>query len=232
MTPAPEPALILCAHGTRDPHGQEVIEAVAQAARAALGVDVRLAYVDVQEPTIADVVAGIERSGEVPRAVVVPFLLAGGYHVHVDIAEATADRPDVAVSTPMGPDPRLTAILLDRIAQAGVAPGTALVMSPAGSSDARSARDSERVLHDLARQWDGPVRIGYASGIEPTVAQAVAAAREAGAERVAVASYLLAPGVFQRSLSRAGADLVTAPLAPDERIVEIIAERYRDAGGA
>ena len=64
----------------------------------------------------------------------------------------------------------------------------------------------------------------------PTVADAVAAARaRTDGAPVAVASYLLAPGSFQRRVEAAGSDVVTGPLAPDPRIVEIVVARYRDA---
>ena len=126
--------------------------------------------------------------------------------------------------------------MLDRIVAAQVHPTATLVLAPAGSSDPRSTKDTERVLDELRLTWDGPVRVGYASGKEPSVTQAVSAARAYGEDDedgdVAVVSYLLSPGQFQRSLDAAGADHVTGPLAPDSRIIEIIAERYCDAGGA
>jgi sirohydrochlorin ferrochelatase len=230
------PVLILCAHGTRDPEGQQVVLDVAHEARVALEVEVRVAYVDVQEPTIDDVVASIPVSEDGIAAIIVPYLLAGGYHVHVDIARAVKDRPDVIAAPPLGPDKRLVAIMLDRIVAARVHPTATLVLAPAGSSDPRSTRDTERVLDQLRLTWNGPVRVGYAAGIEPTVTQAVSAARAYGEDDedgdVAVVSYLLSPGYFQSTLDKAGADHVTAPLAPDSRIIEIIAERYCDAGGA
>jgi len=230
------PILILCAHGTRDPAGQASVEAMAEAVRARLGVDVRLAYVDVQEPSIDEVVLGIPEREDGVAAVVVPYLLAGGYHVHVDIADAVRTRPDVVTAPALGPHPRLIAIVRDRIAAAAVHPTATLVLAPAGSSDSRSQADTERTLDQLRLAWDGPVRVGYAAGIEPTVAQAVAAARANGEYEedsdVAVVSYLLSPGFFQDRLGEAGADHVTAPLAPDERLVDIIADRYRDAGGS
>ena len=231
-----QPILILCAHGTKDPEGQAVTLGVAQQVRDALGVDVVLAYVDVQEPTIDSVVDSIPVSQTGFAAIVVPFLLAGGYHVHVDIARAVRDRPDVVAAPALGPDKRLMSILGDRIKQADVHSTATLVLAPAGSSDPRSQADTEATLDALRLRWDGPVRVGYASGIEPTAEAAVRSARahgEADADgEVAVVSYLLAPGFFQDSLRRAGADRVTAPLAPDPRIIDVIADRYRGAGGA
>ena len=166
---------------------------------------------------------------------VVPYLLAGGYHVHVDIANAVRTRPDVVAALPLGPDPRLISIVRDRVSEAAVHPTATLVLAAAGSSDERSQADTERTLDALRLAWDGPVRLGYAAGIEPTVAQAVEAARRYGeAEEdgdVAVVSYLLSPGFFQDRLGEAGADHVTGPLAPDERLIDIIADRYIAAGG-
>jgi sirohydrochlorin ferrochelatase len=209
---------------------------MAQRVHQRLGVEVRLAYVDVQEPAIDEVVLGIPERSDGVAAVVVPYLLAGGYHVHVDIANAVRDRPDVITAPPLGPDHRLIEILKDRVAEAAVKPTATLVLAPAGSSDSRAQADTDRTLDDLRLAWDGPVRIGYAAGIEPTVFQAVEAARANGEDEedgdVAVVSYLLSPGFFQDKLGEAGADHVTDPLAPDERLVDIIVDRYRDAGGA
>ncbi|MDP9427453.1 MAG: sirohydrochlorin chelatase, partial [Actinomycetota bacterium] len=58
------------------------------------------------------------------------------------------------------------------------------------------------------------------------VPDAVAAARAAGARRVVLAAYLLAPGHFHDKLAGAGADAVTAPLLPDERIAAVLLDRY------
>jgi hypothetical protein len=58
------------------------------------------------------------------------------------------------------------------------------------------------------------------------VPEAVAEARRAGARRVVLAAYLLAPGHFHDKLTAAGADAVTAPLLPDERIAAVLLDRY------
>ncbi len=44
-----------------------------------------------------------------------------------------------------------------------------------------------------------------------------------------IASYLLAPGFFHDRLLVAGADVVTAPLAPDTRLADVVLDRYREA---
>ncbi|WP_051684028.1 sirohydrochlorin chelatase [Blastococcus sp. URHD0036] len=226
-----DPVLVACAHGTRNPTGRRLIAGLALAARELRpGLDTTAAFVDVQPPTVADVVAGLAADGR--RAVVVPLLLSGGYHVHVDIADAVRGSAGVVAARPLGPDPRLAEVLTDRLLAAGADRDdarTAIVLAAAGSSDPRSVADVEGTAAVLQRSWAGPVTTGYGSAAQPPVAEAVAAARGAGADRVVVAAYLLAPGHFAGKLAGAGADVVTAPLLPDPRIAAILLDRY-DAG--
>ena len=220
--------LVACAHGTRNPTGRRLIAELALAARALRpGLVTTAAFVDVQPPTVVDVVAELARAGR--SAVVVPLLLSGGYHVHVDIAAAVADADGAVAARPLGPDPRLVAVLHDRLVQAGADPRdplTAVVLAAAGSSDSRAVADVESTADLLQRSWAGPVTTGYGSAALPTVAEAVTASWRAGAERVVVAAYLLAPGHFHDKLADTGADAVTAPLLPDERIAAILLDRY------
>ena len=60
----------------------------------------------------------------------------------------------------------------------------------------------------------------------PTVESAVATLRGRGAPRVAVATYLLFPGLFADKLAAAGADVVSAPLASAPEVVELVLARY------
>jgi sirohydrochlorin ferrochelatase len=228
---AEPPRLVVCAHGTRDPLGRATVRAVVDAVAERLtGVEVLEAFVDVHGPDVVDVVGAIP-VGDRVSGVVVPLLLAAGYHVHVDIADAVASRPDVVATPALGPDDRLVDLLLDRLAAVGAGEGQPVVLAPAGSSDPRAQADSAEVAARLATRWGGPVTLGFAAGPEPTVADAVASARASGARRVAVASYLLAPGFFQRRIEESGADVVTGPLAPDERLVDIVVDRYLAAVG-
>jgi len=222
------PVLVACAHGTRNPTGRRLIAELALAARRLRpGLETIAAFVDVQPPTVVDVVAGLAAEGR--PAVVVPLLLSGGYHVHVDIAGAVAGHPSAVPAAPLGPDPRLVEVLADRLLEAGADPRdplTAVVLAAAGSSDARAITDVEETADMLQRSWAGPVTTGYGAAAQPTVPDAVAQARLAGAERVVVAAYLLAPGHFAEKLAAAGADAVTAPLLPDDRVAAVLLDRY------
>ncbi|HEX2072619.1 MAG TPA: CbiX/SirB N-terminal domain-containing protein [Geodermatophilus sp.] len=222
------PVLVACAHGTRNPTGRRLIAELALAARRLRpGLVTTAAFVDVQPPTVVDVVGELAGAGR--AAVVVPLLLSGGYHVHVDIADAVRAHATARAARPLGPDPRLVAVLHDRLRAAGADPGdpaTAVVLAAAGSSDPRSVADVENTAALLQQGWAGPVTTGYGSAARPAVPDAVTAARRTGAGRVVVASYLLAPGHFADKLAAAGADAVTAPLLPDERIAAVLLDRY------
>ena len=239
---APRPVLVGCSHGTADPAGRATIHALlADVARARPDLDVREAFVDVQEPRVATVVADAlgDRGVDAPSVVVVPLLLSGGFHVPVDIAQAVGGTRAVAAA-PLGPDPRLVELLDARLAQAGAVDADAVVLAAAGSSDARSVAQVEEVVRLLAARRDGPVTVGYGSAAHPRVPDAVAVARADAARRAAVtgtpwsgrvviASYLLAPGYFHDRLQEAGADLVTAPLGPDPRLARVVLARYDEA---
>ncbi|SDR80315.1 sirohydrochlorin chelatase [Paraoerskovia marina] len=249
MTTSPRnPAVLVgCSHGTDSPDGQAAVTALLDDVRARRpDLDVRETYVDVQHPQLPDVLAGVVEPGapgavgdptaEPQDAVVVPLLLSAGFHVYVDVTEAVADHDaataDAVRTGALGPDPRLVEILRARLASVGLLPGDAVVLGAAGSSDARAVEAVEEVAEGLRARLEVPVTIGYGSKATPTVPEAVAAAREAGATRVVIAAYLLAPGVFLDKLADAGADVVTDALAPDPLLTDIVLDRYADGVAA
>jgi len=218
--------LVGCSHGTDNTDGREAIRSILTDVRAARpDLDVREAFVDVQIPEVAAVVADAVAGGG--EAVVVPLLLSVGFHVRVDIAEAV-DREGASAAPPLGPDDRLVAILRDRLDAVGLTSDDVVVLAAAGSTDPAAAVAVEAVAAGLTDALEQPVTIGYGAGASPTVPQAVADAR-AGLTpggRVVVASYLLAPGYFHDRVLEAGADVVSAPLAPDPRLAQIVLDRF------
>jgi sirohydrochlorin ferrochelatase len=227
--------LVACSHGTGDVTGRRAVqELVAGLAVARPQVQVSEAFVDVQQPEVADVVRTVTDAGE--RAVVVPLLLSTGYHVEVDIRRAVQGRP-AAAAPALGPDDTLAGLLHERLLDVGLTARDSVVLAAAGSSDPGAADAVEAVAETLRHTVSGAVTIGYAASARPTVAEAVARARrEHPNRRVVVATYLLAPGYFFRVLGDAGADAVSQPLlragaAPDPRLVQLALARY-DAAAA
>ncbi|WP_284763544.1 sirohydrochlorin chelatase [Arthrobacter sp. efr-133-R2A-63] len=226
------PVLIACAHGTRNVEGQAAIRQVmAEIEALRPGLTVVEAYVDVQEPELGGVVASLP---EGTPAVVVPLLLSTGYHVKVDIPKAITSRPEVSAAPPLGPDPRLAELLAARLRDAGLGDDDGVLLAAAGSSLPDGSVDSEEQARQLAELLPNKVRVAYGASAEPNVPDGVAALRAelTGAEvtegggRVVVSSYLLATGYFHDQLSKAGADVVTAPLLPSPVLAEIALERY------
>lgn len=216
-------SVLACSHGTASPVGQRAVSALVDAVAAEIPDEVGAAFVDVQEPDVPTALGGL--AGPVR---IVPLLLSAGFHVYVDLTEAAEARPDTVLAPALGPDPRLVAVLVDRLAAAGLGPDDTVVLAAAGSSDARALRDCEATAAMLGEAIGREVIIGYLSAAEPTLVDAVTAARGAG--RVVVATYLLAPGYFATQARRCGADVVTDPLLlPDEPpprgVVDVVRDR-------
>jgi sirohydrochlorin ferrochelatase len=205
--------LLAVAHGTRSAAGQRQIrDLVATVARRRPDLDVRLSYVDVQQPRIGSVMPA---GGD--AVVVVPLLLSAGPHVRVDIANAVRGT-GIPVAAPLGPDDVLLECLIRRTPAAD-----AVVLAAAGSADpgwrASVAATAARI--------PGGAHVAYASGRGPQVADVVARLRRTGHRRVAIAAYLLADGLFYRTLHRAGADAVTPPLALDPAVADLVLRRFQ-----
>lgn len=232
LATGPAPTLVACSHGTRFPEGRAEIARIREGlARALPGIAVREAYVDVEQPEVAAVVAEAAAHGPVA---VVPLLLSTGFHTGVDIAAAVRPHLRATAAAPLGPHAGLVHALRDRLAEvsggdAGHRPGDHVVLAAAGSSAPAAARAVEHMRALLAARLPCPVTVGYGAGCAPTIPQAVAAARAAGARRVIAASYVLAPGHFAGLVQAAGADLVTAPLGAHPQVLAVAAERYRQA---
>lgn len=225
------PVLVACSHGTRSARGAAAVAALVDAVRArARRVEVVETFVDVQEPALPEVVAGLAHR----RAVVVPLLLSRGFHVHHDVAGAVADRPAHVAARPLGPHQAIVDVLEARLAEIGLRGDDAVVLGTSASSDPRAVADQRTTAEALGRIIGRPVALGHVGHCGTPLGEVVARAGGRGA-RVVVASHLLAPGHFHDALGRAGAGLVTAPLLderrPDPRLVSLVLERYDQALG-
>jgi len=250
------PPLVAVAHGSADPRAAAAITDLMavvrdRARRAGLpGLPVRAAYLGHAKPSVPDVLEalGEERPPEPAhgrRAVVVlPLLLTAAYHSDTDLpavlreAASRLPRLRIGYGDPLGPHPGLLGALERRLSEAGtsaaaVAPisDTAVVLAAAGSSRpaANVAVAQVAAAWQAARGWRCVIP-AFAAAASPAPAEAVTRLRRAGAPRVVVASYLLAPGYFAdrvRDASLAvGADAVSAALGAAPEVADVILERY------
>jgi sirohydrochlorin ferrochelatase len=219
--------VVLAVHGTRNPAGATVVQDLAAALADRLGLPVHPAYADIHGPTIVDVL----RSTSPDRTpVLVPAFLSTGYHVHTDIPAQVllSGRTDVVAAPPVGPAPALVAALADRLAEAGARPGDAVVLGAAGSRDPAARAEVVTLAQALGRRLGTAVSVGWAASARPTVAEAVADLRSRGAQRVSVATWLLAPGLFADRIGACGADAAARPLGTHPALVDVLARRVEE----
>ncbi|MFI1047423.1 sirohydrochlorin chelatase [Streptomyces griseoruber] len=232
--PAP-PALVVVAHGSRDPRALSTVRTLLDRVRDRRpGLPVHLGHIELNEPLLTDTLAALDARGTTD-AVLVPLLLARGYHVKRDIPEMAATaRVRTRVATPLGPHPLLVDTLRTRLLEAGWPPAmtaedrrtSAVVLAAAGSRDPDSATDARRTAHLLAERLGVPVVPAYASTATPTVETALRALAARGRDRVAVASYFTAPGRFARECAEQAPWIASAPLGTHPAMADLLLHRY------
>jgi len=116
-------AVLLIAHGSRNPAAQADHERLCGLVGAAAGVTVHPAYLELAEPGIADAVADAVAAGA-DRVRLVPLFLHTGNHVARDIPgiveAARGDHPGVTIQLDehVGADPGLVDLIAARVAPA------------------------------------------------------------------------------------------------------------------
>ena len=208
--------LVLAAHGSVDPRSPENAHAVAdQIRRLRPRLDVRVGFCERSEPNLRRVLEGLPADAD---AVVAPLLLADAYHARVDIpaqiaqANATARQVDV-----LGEDPRLIAVLRQRISRLNVPRydrKVGVIVVAVGSSwDTVNAR-TRAVAPALAAgtRWAGAVT-AFATGPSPTLDEAAHQLSRCGAKQLVIAPWFLANGRLTDRVARY-ADDNNIPMAP------------------
>ncbi|OJF10816.1 sirohydrochlorin chelatase [Couchioplanes caeruleus] len=216
-------AVVLVAHGSRDPRAGRATEALAAAVRARQpGWDVRASYLDHSVPRPRQVLASFAEAGH-RRAIMVPLLLTAAYHGRVDVpgeitaARAEGVRLEVELAEVLGPvGGQVPELLLDGLAVrldeaaspvGGAASSVGEAASPAGPVDgvvltaagtrSASARATvEEAAAALGERLGVPWRVAYASAAPPLSGDAVRSLRTQGCRRVGLVSYFLAPGLL------------------------------------
>lgn len=218
--PAPSPpVLLVAAHGTRSERGTATTRALVAAVGAARpDLDVALCFLDVAAPSLAD---ALDDLGPRP-VVVVPLLLAAGYHVNTDIPRVAAGRPAVRVARHLGPDPLVVDALADRLAEAHADAGATTLLAAVPSSQMAARADVDAAAAALSRRLGRTVRpLLLASGV--TV--------RAYPPPVGIATYLLGEGAFLDQLRGAvgSRGVVAAPIGVHPALVSLVGARYDEA---
>ena len=226
------PSLILTAHGSVDPRSSATTHALATQIRLLRpGLDVQVAFCEKSTPNLADVLARLR----VP-AVVTPLLLASAYHARVDIpAIVAASGADVLQADTLGEDPRLVEVLRQRVTESDPSHSEAGVLIVAvGSSHAAANARTASLADTLSGQW-AQVRVAYATGPQPSVADGIEQLRANGARRIVLAPWFIAPGRITDRVAgiAAAADaLMAKPLGAHRLVAATVLDRFDQAVAA
>ncbi|MFE0412768.1 sirohydrochlorin chelatase [Streptomyces tendae] len=225
------PALLVVAHGSRDPRALSTVRALLDRVRALRpALPVHLGHVELNEPLLPDTLAALGDGA----AVLVPLLLSRGYHVKRDIPEMAAASPArTRVAAPLGPHPLLVDALHARLTEAGWPtqpdPDHAVVLASAGSRDPESRADTARTAALLAARLGVPVVPAYASAAPPTVPEAIRTLTARGHRRIALASCFTAPGRFATQCAAAAPWITSSPLGTHQSMAHLLLHRYDEA---
>jgi sirohydrochlorin ferrochelatase len=125
MPPTNRTALLLIAHGSREPQANDDLHHLAgQLRRQGRYTIVEPAYLELAEP---DIDAGGARCVEqgAGQVILVPYFLSAGVHVRRDLTAARDrlaarfPRVEFRLAEPLGPHPLLTEIVAQRAREAG-----------------------------------------------------------------------------------------------------------------
>ncbi|MBW3604031.1 MAG: sirohydrochlorin chelatase [Actinobacteria bacterium] len=247
MTMVADPALLLIAHGTRNPSGATEMDRLCDHLRGRIDAPVAAAWLedfcDPDAVTAAnDLVAGGAR-----HIVTLPFLVLGAGHAKTDVPAAVAAvrgaHPEATVvhGRVLGLHP----ILFDlAVARVGAVAGDdrddeVLVVTGAGSSDPDANGDlakAARLLAELTgHRW---AEIAYAGVTWPRADALFSRLEAAGARRVIRFSWSLLAGVLEQRVdrwareatARGGLQIDDAGrFGPDPLVADAVIDRYREA---
>ncbi|MFH9619180.1 sirohydrochlorin chelatase [Streptomyces pratensis] len=226
--------LLLVAHGSRDPRHSTTLRAVADGVRLLTGHRTAIAFLEFDEPDVAAAVSALVAGGA-GRVVVVPLLLSRAYHATTDLPSALSGDWPVPVrrTRVLGGSPLLVEALERRLLEAGLDTAdratTGVVVAATGSRDTLARASVAAVAGDLRRAGWGAAVASYVTGPQQRPGEAVRELRARGLARVAVAPYVLAPGLLPDRIAaearEAGADVLSAPLGDAPELIRLVAER-------
>ncbi|MGH3355580.1 MAG: sirohydrochlorin chelatase [Nocardioidaceae bacterium] len=233
------PALVALAHGSKDPRSAETVHALcAQIRDRRPDLRIEAAFLDHCEPSPTQLFDRLVTEGY-DEIVIVPLLLTSAFHARIDVPAVVQEAADrhpglrIQVSDVLGDDVLLD--VLDRrlrvaLRRSRACEVDALVLTAAGSSDARANASVAR----LARLWGTrhklPAVAAFASAAPPSSGEAVRRFRAEGRRHVAVGSYFIAPGFLpdraEELALEAGGIAVAEPLGADAEVARLVLTRY------
>jgi len=244
------PALLLIAHGTRDPRGAQEMDELVGHLRARHPAPVASAWLeDFAAPDPATAAADLVAQG-VERLVTVPFLNLGAGHAKTDVPEGVAEiraaHPGLLVAhgRVLGLHEGLFALARARVAAVAGDdrrrdPAELLLVTASGSSDPDANGDLWKAARFLAEgtghRW---CDAAFAGVTWPKADAVLRRAAAAGASRVVLFSWSLLAGLLEQRMAdmaaqvsaETGLQVVDAGrFGPDPVVADVVLDRYREA---
>lgn len=243
-----DPALLLIAHGTRDPGGAVEMDRLLEHLRTRLHAPIGAAWLeDFAEPDAVTAAEQLVAAGAT-HVVTLPLLVLGAGHAKTDVPEqvvAIRERFPQTVVTHgriLGLHHRLfdlAHVRIDAAAPDGDRNDEVLLLTGSGSSDPDANGDLAKAARVLAERtghrW---CEIAYAGVTWPRADALFARMHRAGARRVVRFSWSLLAGVLERRVDdwadeAAGHDGLqirdAGRFGPDPMVADAVVDRYREA---
>ena len=245
-----------CLHCPNTPTG---LQDAAERLQGVLGDEratVELSCLEFIEPRPDQMIHNLASQG-LRDIVVMPYLLGQGKHVTLEmdefLEEVQSELPDVTLhrAEPLGPDPRMASIVVDRIRHLEASLGTSTAGDrPTGvllvKAGTKNQYDNCLWLHELGNMVEKNLGLGYAVGVaqshygDPTFESAASRlVEERNVSAVVVVPYLFFPGLILKrniigEMGRMAGKYphipltVTPPLGVTDEVVAVAAHRVQE----
>jgi sirohydrochlorin cobaltochelatase len=242
------PALLVVGHGSRDPRGaREFHELVALVRKNNPELEIDGGFIELSRPPISECVSRLAERGA-RRIVAVPLMLLAAGHAKDDIpatlVREKVDHPGLGFEygRALGIRPELLGLMDEKISAVvseEEREETAVLVVGRGSSDPDANSDLAKISRLFYEGRPYPfVEPAYVSMTPPGVGEGLERCRRLGARRVVVFSYFLFTGVLEERIreqseafsAERGVEVRYAGyFGPDQRVADLLIERYREA---
>ena len=234
--------LVAVAHGSRDPRSARAVAAVLDTVRAGNpDLDVRLAFLDLNTPSVGRALDALAADGH-RQVAVVPLLLGSAFHARVDLPallrEVQLRNPhlEVLCSPILGDDDLLVDAARQGITATGVSvddPSVGVAVCAVGSRRPDANRASELVVPRIlaGTAWTRASAC-FATSAEPSVGSALDSLYRSGARTLVLAPWILAPGLLWDracAVAESARDVrIATTLTAHGAVARVIAARYTE----
>jgi sirohydrochlorin cobaltochelatase len=244
-----DPALLIVAHGSRDPRGaREFHELVSLLRKRARTLPIEGGFIELSRPPISECVNQLVEKGAREISAVPLMLLAAGHakdDIPATLVREKTSHPDLAFhyGRALGIRPELLTLMEDRIStvvREEEKGETAVVIVGRGSSDPDANSDLAKIARLFYEGRPYPmVETAFVSLAPPDVPEALARCEKLGVRRIVVFSYFLFTGVLEERIRKQSEEFAAKHtgvevryagyFGPDAGVADLVLERYRES---